>query len=133
MVFRKRLLVAISILAGNVAAANSQQLSAVGRLALLEEARALNASGDHAAAAVAFEQLLKATPDHGGLQLELGDVYLSLDRAQDALPLLKNGLAAGYGEEEWVAYTIAQVHAYVGDDAEALDWLERAANSSGAR
>ncbi len=103
----------------------ASQLTPARVMQLVDESVAHRAKGNHTAAAEGLEQLLAAYPDHGAWQFELGSVYTSLNELDRAVPLLIDAFEAGYGEEDFLAYIIAQVQAIRGHDDAALNWLER--------
>lgn len=92
---------------------------------LEEQARAARQTGDAAAAAGYWEQLLKADPEHAEAANALGMLHLSQGRSAEAVRLLSIADASDPGQPA-LLFNLAAAKRATGDTVGAIDALKRA-------
>lgn len=114
------------MLSGSRYASSAETLSPAEYFHLNQEAEAIHARRDYAAAADLYARLVEQNPTNGDLWLQLGRCQTGSKRHREAIASLKKATELGAGVPHLNARQIAANFASLGEHDEAYRWLDRA-------
>ena len=112
------------MLVAGVTAPLAGQKAATPEPTLLQQAAALQASGDWAGAANLYQAITEAEPENGAAFFGLGRALYDTRRVDPAITAYEKALELGFRPSASVLQ-LARAHAAKGDDGKALEWLSR--------
>ncbi len=124
-VFARHCVVVGMMLLAAAASGGSQQLAPPEYLRTVQEAQARFSAGEWKAASEAFGRAVAANPHVAGSWFMLGLARLNGGDARGAVVALKKSLELGADQPRRVAVALARAQAAAGDNASALEALER--------